>query len=545
MAPDTTAFFSDFVLPSTAAFAQSELLAVAPQPLFYPLYGASLAFQTRVDGLAPGQALAIQGQRQKIRIRAGVTGVQLVTDTGAVRTLAPYDILTVAAPVDYLDAGTPAALDPAGFGAALTPGAASLALIVEAEDRDGTRGVLTDSGTSAPSVSSASLERVPADKNPMVQEIALIATGAAAVTADRDRTTVALARNLGYCYDRATVTVNANVAMATQGASTTAIPGSGSASAPNQRFTLASSPLTYVSASTPSGAASTLQVRVDDLLWTPVASLYGAAPTARAYSAPVNDDGSTTVVFGDGVEGARLPSGQNNVRASFRVGLGVAGNVAAGAISNLIDRPLGVTGVTNPEAASGGQDPQSIADARQNVPLTALTLDRAVPAGLPELRGLVRRGRQGARELDAEWPGQGHRHHHRRRERRDGRSGQRSSGHLLQSLRTYGDPFVPITLSSYAPATFTMRIALKIAADADAAAVQAAVEAALRSRYSFANRSFGQPVSIDEIDALVQPIPGVVALEVRQLRRLGAATGWLPRLQFGGRSRSPRTPTKS
>ena len=535
VAPDTTAFFSDFVLPSTAAFAQSELLAVAPQPLFYPLYGASLAFQTRVDGLAPGQALAIQGQRQKIRIRAGVTGVQLVTDTGAVRTLAPYDILTVAAPVDYLDAGTPAALDPAGFGAALTPGAASLALIVEAEDRDGTRGVLTDSGTSAPSVSSASLERVPADKkDPMVQEIALIATGAAAVTTDRDRTTVALARNLGYCYDRATVTVNANVAMATQGASTTAILGSGSASTPNQRFTLASSPLTYVSASTPSGAVSTLQVRVDDLLWTPVASLYGAAPTARAYSAPVNDDGSTTVVFGDGVEGARLPSGQNNVRASFRVGLGVAGNVAAGAISNLIDRPLGVTGVTNPEAASGGQDPQSIADARQNVPLAALTLDRAV--SLLDYRNYAASFAGVAKAL-ASWtpngPGKGIAITIAGVNGATVDPDSDTYGHLLQSLRTYGDPFVPITLSSYAPATFTMRIALKIAADADAAAVQAAVEAALRSRYSFANRSFGQPVSIDEIDALVQPIPGVVALEVRQLRRLGAATGWLPRLQFG------------
>ena len=50
----------------------------------------------------------------------------------------------------------------------------------------------------------------------------------------------------------------------------------------------------------------------------------------------------------------------------------------AGAITTLIDRPLGVSGVTNPLGATGGQDPQSVDDIRTNAPLSVLTLGRAV-----------------------------------------------------------------------------------------------------------------------------------------------------------------------
>jgi hypothetical protein len=47
--------------------------------------------------------------------------------------------------------------------------------------------------------------------------------------------------------------------------------------------------------------------------------------------------------------------------------------------------------------------------------------------------------------------------------------------------------------------------------------VEAAVMALLTSTYSFASRSFGQGVSGDEIDALIQGVPGVVAVNVASL----------------------------
>ena len=68
-------------------------------------------------------------------------------------------------------------------------------------------------------------------------------------------------------YVRDGFSLNANVAHATDGETVSEILGSGDASQRYQRFTLRQPPLTYVSAATPSGAASTLEVRVNDLLW--------------------------------------------------------------------------------------------------------------------------------------------------------------------------------------------------------------------------------------------------------------------------------------
>ena len=106
--------------------------------------------------------------------------------------------------------------------------------------------------------------------------------------------------------------------------------------------------------------------------------LYDQAATAPVFATLNLPGGAAAIQFGDGVEGATLPTGQSNIQANYRVGLGSAGNVAAGTITTLVDRPLGVSGVTNPLPATGGQDAQSVDDIRTNAPLSVLTLGRAV-----------------------------------------------------------------------------------------------------------------------------------------------------------------------
>jgi predicted phage baseplate assembly protein len=101
-------------------------------------------------------------------------------------------------------------------------------------------------------------------------------------------------------------------------------------------------------------------------------------PTERIYITRTDDDGKTTVQFGDGKTGARLPTGQNNVLAAYRQGIGSAGLVRAGQLGLLMTRPLGVREVTNPLDATGAADPESGDDIRQNAPLTLRTLDRIV-----------------------------------------------------------------------------------------------------------------------------------------------------------------------
>jgi hypothetical protein len=187
------------------------------------------------------------------------------------------------------------------------------------------------------------------------------------VTQDRDRTTFTLAAPLAHCYDRETAVVNANVARATHGETVSEILGSGDARIPNAAFTLRQSPLTFISAATPSGRQSTLALRANDLLWQEVPSLYARGPTERIYETAIDDDGVTTVRFGDGQEGARPPSGDHNIRSTYRKGLGLAGNVAGGKLTNLLSRPLGVTGPpTRGRDRRGGQGERG--QGRDNAP---------------------------------------------------------------------------------------------------------------------------------------------------------------------------------
>ena len=87
--------------------------------------------------------------------------------------------------------------------------------------------------------------------------------------------------------------------------------------------------------------------------------------------------------------------GSANIKATYRYGIGTAGNVNAWQISQLATHPLGLQGVVNPLPASGGADRDSIDQARRNAPLDR---DRAgsprVRAGLRRLRTDIRGHRQ-------------------------------------------------------------------------------------------------------------------------------------------------------
>ena len=80
------------------------------------------------------------------------------------------------------------------------------------------------------------------------------------------------------------------------------------------------------------------------------------------------------------------PTDAENVKATYRSGIGLAGLLGPGKLTLLQQRPLGVQGVTNPVAASGAADPENRDDARRNV-----AAHRADPGSrrlAPRLRGL-------------------------------------------------------------------------------------------------------------------------------------------------------------
>ncbi len=336
---------------------------------------------------------------------------------------------------------------------------------------------------------------------------------------------------LANSYLRQTVRINANVALATHGETVREVLGGGDASRAFQRFTLRQPPLTYTGAATPTGSQTTLTVRVNGLLWQEVPAFYGHGPDERIYVTRTSDDGKTTVIFGDGVTGARLPTGQENVVAAYRKGSGLAGLLKAEQLSQLMTRPLGLKGATNPLAPAGAAAAEEIDSARANAPLTVLTLGRIV--SLRDYEDFAR-AFAGVGKALATWTWSG--------EQRgvfvtvagaDGAAipeGTPLSKNLLAAMRAAGDTNVPVSLASYVQKFFRLKAKIKVHADYEAAPVLAEAERLLRERFSFAARRFGQAVTLGEVVAVLQSAAGVVAVDVDELYREGQAPQLLSHL---------------
>jgi hypothetical protein len=498
-----------FDLRGTAVLSQSEELMIARQPLDFPLYGTVVDLEEVRPDLVGIQAVALSGTGQKLILKTPSHApapilVFVPDDNSASQTLNPGDNVTVIDPA-------PLPLEKDGE--------------VPHWNRHSTQKIalrVADSsgrtGTLIAALADFTLAATSSD-DPIVQESALVAS-VSVVTHPFPHTRIKLQNKLAHCYNRDAARVNCNVGLASAGRSVTEALGSGSAATPNQSFTLKQPPLTFVQAPTPTGRQTTLQVTANQVAWTEVPSLYNRGPAEQVFSTLNQPGGVTKILFGDGVEGATLPTGQNNIQASYRVGSGASGNVAAGSVTTLMDRPLGVSGVNNPDAATGGQDPQSIDDIRANAPLSVLTLGRAVSIADYQNYAATFAGIAKAHAL---WIPSG-----------PGRGvfltvagvngaalspGNPTISNLVASLQNYGNPLVPITAVTFAETLFGFSAAICCNPKYDPAKLQAQVLQTLYASFSFAARSFGQGVSVDEIDAVIQGVPGIVAVNVTGLNR--------------------------
>ncbi len=343
----------------------------------------------------------------------------------------------------------------------------------------------------------------------------------AEVTLEEGLTALTLQSALVHPYVRATVRISGNVTVASHGESRVELLGSGDGRVSFQQFALRQPPVTYVSAPTPSGGRSTLEVRVNDQLWTEVATLYGHGPTEHIYVTNRDDEGRMTVQFGDGVTGARLPTGQQNVRAAYRQGIGAAGLVKAGQLTLLMTRPPGAQAVTNPVDATGAADPERLEEIRRNAALTLRTMDRIVSLQDYEDFAAAFSGISKALAMST-WTG-------RRRgvlltvAGTDGAVVEESGsvyGNLVRAIQEAGDPLVPILVASYRPVFFKVGAKLTVAEGHQAELVLAGVQDALRNTFSFDARAFGQPVVVSEVLSVMHRVPGVRAVHLTQLYRM-------------------------
>lgn len=498
---DTAEHLTWFPLRETEVFVRPEQLEFAEEPVFTPLFGKKIELDEVVEDLEKDRLLMVTGKPVKqveVAKRWRVIKVehteevetlsQLILASGEGRNmvrkaLSDGDLLEVDQSPQYLDNGKVKWF--------LTTA-------------DGFSGEITaQPGDFVP---------VPAEEDdPYASELVTLESS----TPGKEHTMLELKEDLSDVYIRDTVTINANIAPATHGETKSEILGSGDGSKSFQSFELKQYPLTYVSASTASGTRTTLEIRVNDVLWEEADSFYGVSPDERVYVTHIADDGKVTVQFGDGLTGARLPTGVENVKATYRVGIGEEGLVNEEQISLLMSHPLGVKSVLNPLAATGAADPEVTGQARENAPLTVLTLDRIV--SLRDYEDFAR-AYAGIGKARANWMWKGERKMiHVTIAAASGGGVDNTSdlyNNLVAAIDLARHDKHQVVVDSYEEVSFGVIARVKTHEDYVAEDVLKDVEDALLEAFSFDARQFGQPVFTSEIISVIQGITGVVAVDL-------------------------------
>jgi hypothetical protein len=339
--------------------------------------------------------------------------------------------------------------------------------------------------------------------------------GPAALPGDKMHTFIRIASQLAYCYKRDTVKLYGNVAHATHGETRRESLGNGDATQTFQQAVLKQSPLTYISAPTASGIESTLQVFVNDVQWHEADSAAALGPNDRGIVTKTDDEAKTTVIFGDGVHGARTPTGRENLRTVYRSGIGQAGNVKAGQISQLGDRPLGVTGVGNLLPSSGGADAESRDQARRNAPLAVTALDRLV--SVQDYADFSRTFAGVSKASSAELPGAHGSVVHVTIAGVDDIPIAEDSDLLRNlgiALVRYGDPIQAVRLAVRDRVLLVLSAGVKILSDYVWEKVEPNLRAAVLDAFGFDRRDLGQDAFLSEVIAALQAVEGVQYVDV-------------------------------
>jgi predicted phage baseplate assembly protein len=267
------------------------------------------------------------------------------------------------------------------------------------------------------------------------------------------------------------------------------------------------------------------------LRWRVRPDLLASGPADRHLVVEVDDDVVAHVRFGDGRLG-RSPAPGTQLSASYRVGNGAAGNVAAETIrlvATCTDAPLPVTRVRNPLPAAGGTEPQPVDEVRLLAPdAFRAVLQRAITAedyatlaaSVPGVQRAVARLRwtgswyESLVGIDALGSGE-------------------PSATLLESIalrlgraRRVGHD-LRVTAAQQVPLELALEIC--VAAEFQRGHVLYAVRAALGSRelpdgqrgmFHPDELTFGTTIAVSTIVARVRAIPGVETARVTTLRRL-------------------------
>jgi uncharacterized phage protein gp47/JayE len=354
-------------------------------------------------------------------------------------------------------------------------------------------------------------------------------------TVDRVFWTPALEEPFG-----ANASLKGNNVLASHGSTITDEPifvGDGKAS---QSFELSRGPVSCLL--TPSRTASgrrsapELRVTVNGAEWSLVDSFFNSGQFDPHFTTLIDDGDSLTVQFGTGARGALVSAGAE-VKVVYRVGLGQAGNVGPDTLTVPVTSRQEVRSVSNPFAATGGADRESIEEAKISGPGSVISQGRAVTLQDFEL---LSEGFAGVGKAKA-------------------RIGLRGGYKVVQVFIVPANatgttpPTLPSAqLKADLAAFLTSRMLVNRMAGVDvldpvyvgidvsidvhlkvtgsASRVRAEVNVAINGLLAFAAVDLGSAVRVGDVFAAVYPIPGISFVRLRGLARadrpaLTAATG--------------------
>ena len=287
--------------------------------------------------------------------------------------------------------------------------------------------------------------------------------------------------------------------------------GSGNATLSNQEFLFPVSNVSFVSdTKQDSGVRADIRITVDDETWTQVPRFDFSQATDIHYVVRLTEEGHLQIIFGDGIHGRRLPTGENNVRIAWRMGSGEAGRLAAGLLKKPAHPHPRVEAIAQPFNCEGGEDMEPVTSLRRNAPASLLTMERAVSASdfaqLAESHPNVWRARAELESLGREQivcvtivPAGG---------------GDTLSEESANAIRGYllerAIPGIRVRLKLCTFHMLKLNVTLYIYKERfDVKAVEEEVHKALLERFTLRNRAIGAPVYLSDIYQCVTAIRGV------------------------------------
>ena len=508
----------DFGMRETAVFAESEELAPAPQVIAEPVEEKTVELEGLVGGLLHGRAVIVQGQRMRVRVDGDKLTLKALDGSGEIGLKDGETLEVLERPVRQLFSETWRLRDRDGFEGTVTlskrlflalphlelPHLEARVVSLQAKRPLRLRPGVPGGGFDLPPVQRElppHLTLVPAEKDdPVVAEVAFLDE----IASDKERTTLKLAEPLRNLFDRATVSVLANVAPATHGETRREVLGSGDAAKRFQRFRLRQKPLTYGRRRWREAARARWSCGSTACSGTSPPTSTSSVPGTGKYVLRRDDDGSTAVRSATASTAPGRPAGgERGGRLPHRHR--PPGLVGENRIALLATRPLGVKSVDQPGAGHRRGGPRGARSGPPERPMTVLTLDRVV--SLRDFEDFARSfsgiGKAQARML---WAG-GRRLVHLTVAGVDGAAVEPGSAldrNFREALDRLRDPFQALVVESYEHLLFRVRLKVKVDADYVRETVLAGVEAALREAFSFAARDFGQGVFLSEVMAVAQ-----------------------------------------